>query len=191
MTGSSGALCTRSDRTLTDFDEGGSSVIERADIERRRREAPRVQQLLLTEQNSPPTKRFLHVPTTCPSATQVHVPWAPHVIKRLPMSQVRIAYLRCMPRRNGATHLVMTPVQFFGADFGLDSASVATRRYACPAWLRWARRFAQPWCRAGRWREQARRRRAVHRNPDGEGAPSPSPSFRERPRRSSEPFILG
>jgi hypothetical protein len=36
----------------------------------------------------------------------------PFRLERLSMlADGRVAYLRCMPRRNGATHLVMTPVQ--------------------------------------------------------------------------------
>src|SRR5262245_58024349 len=49
----------------------------------------------------------------------------------------RIAYLLRKPRRNGATHLVMTPVQFLARISGPDSARAlpvgAPRRRVCTA----------------------------------------------------------
>jgi putative transposase len=71
----------------------------------------------------------------------------------------RAAYLLRKPRRNGATHLVMTPVQFLS----LLSSLIPPPGFhssACRACSGRARRCARPWCRAGLWRELGRRERA-------------------------------
>jgi hypothetical protein len=61
----------------------------------------------------------------------------PFSLERLSMlADGRVAYLRCMPRRNGATHLVMTPVQLsIAATVGRIRAALAVAR--CPG-AEWA-----------------------------------------------------